>query len=103
MKSTRYLYLALALFAAPALTACAGSSTSESTGEYVDDSAITAKVKAAMLEDAGLEGFDIGVETFKNAVQLSGFVETESEKVKAGQVARSVDGVRSVKNDLVVK
>lgn len=97
------LSLALVLFAATAVTACSSTSTSESTGEYVDSSALTVKVKAALVEDTGLKSFDIGVETYKDSVQLSGFVDTAALKEKAGMVAAGVAGVRSVKNNLVVK
>ncbi len=80
-----------------------GDQKQESTGEYLDSSAITTKVKAALLNEPGLKSTQISVETFKDQVQLSGFVDTAASKTKAGQVAASVQGVRSVKNDLVVK
>jgi osmotically-inducible protein OsmY len=85
------------------LAACAGSSTSESTGQYVDDSTITTKVKAALIADQSLKAFDIHVETFKNVVQLSGFVNSATLAARAGTVAAGVAGVKGVKNDLVVK
>jgi len=103
MNKSLPLSLAIAILAATAVTACSSTRTSESTGEYVDNSALTVKVKAALLEDAGLKSFKIGVESYKDSVQLSGFVNSESLKEKAGAVAASVPGVRSVKNDLVVK
>ena len=86
-----------------ALLGCASTPTKESTGEYVDDSTITTKVKAAILEDPGLKVFQINVETFKGEVQLSGFVESAQSVNKAGEVARGVGGVKSVKNILIVK
>jgi osmotically-inducible protein OsmY len=86
-----------------ALTSCASTSTSESTGEYVDDAAITAKVKAAILNEPGLKSLQISVETYKDVVQLSGFVDNAQSKTRAGQVAAGVAGVKSVRNDLVVK
>ena len=96
--------LVVALFAAMTMAACTSSTrTSESTGEFVDGTAITSKVKAALLSDAGLKSFDIGVETYKEVVQLSGFVNTAQAKSHAGSVAAGVSGVRSVRNDLVVK
>ena len=76
---------------------------SESTGEYVDDSVITTKVKALLANDDFLKSFQISVETHKGVVQLSGFVNSESAVNKAGQIASSVKGVSSVKNDLIVK
>ena len=79
------------------------SRTSESTGAYVDDAAITTKVKSAILAEPGLHSMQIGVETYKDVVQLSGFVDTPDAKAKAAEVAASVPGVKSVKNNLVVK
>ena len=97
------LVLVVALAAGTTISACTSSRTSESTGEYVDDSVITAKVKAELLNDTGLKSFDIGVETFKDVVQLSGFVNSDQVKTRAGVVAAGVAGVRSVRNNLVVK
>src|SRR5215467_10404681 len=82
---------------------CASTPTRESTGEYVDDSTITAKVKAALVKDPVVKARDVKVETFKGVVQLSGFVNSETEKTQAGAVAASVNGVINVKNDIVVK
>jgi osmotically-inducible protein OsmY len=83
--------------------ACASTRTQESTGEYVDDSVITTKVKSLLAADDFLKSFQISVETFKGTVQLSGFVGSQKAVDKAGEIARSVKGVTSVKNDLVVK
>jgi hyperosmotically inducible protein len=83
--------------------ACASTRTRESTGEYVDDSVITTKVKALLANDDFLKSFQISVETYKGIVQLSGFVNSQQAVDKAGQIARSVQGVKSVKNDLNVK
>lgn len=85
------------------LVSCAGSSTRQSTGQFVDDSTITAKVKAAIFDEDSLKSLQITVVTFKGTVQLSGFVDSTKSVNTAGQVARNVDGVKSVKNDLVVK
>jgi osmotically-inducible protein OsmY len=82
---------------------CASTPTREGTGEYVDDSAITTKVKAAIFNDPSLKVFQINVETFKGDVQLSGFVDSAQSVKKAGEVARGVNGVKSVKNNLIVK
>ena len=84
-------------------TACASTPTRESTGEYVDDSVITTKVKALLAEDDFVKSFQISVETYKGMVQLSGFVNSQQAVDKAGQIARSVQGVKSVKNNLIVK
>lgn len=92
-----------ALLLATTVAGCAGSRTQESTGQYVDDAAITTKVKTAIFNDPNLKANEIGVETYKGVVQLSGFVATQSEISRAVQVARSVNGVKSVKNDLHVK
>ena len=87
-----------------AVAGCASSTrTTESTGQYVDDSTITAKVKADVLAEPSLHELQITVETYKDVVQLSGFVDTSEAKDKAGTVAANVAGVRSVRNNLVVK
>ncbi len=82
---------------------CASTRTQESTGEYIDDSAITSKVKAEILDEPTLKVFQINVETFKGEVQLSGFVDTAEKVKKAGEIARGVKGVKSVKNNIIVK
>jgi osmotically-inducible protein OsmY len=94
------------LFAAVALTAlagCASSQKQESTGQYVDDTAITAKVKAAIFNEPVLKSAEINVETFKGRVQLSGFVSTRANIDRAVVVAQGVSGVTSVTNDMRVK
>lgn len=82
---------------------CAGTSKQESTGEYVDDSVITTKVKAAIFNEPSLKSAEINVETFKGTVQLSGFVSSRADINKAVAVARGVKGVTSVKNDMRLK
>jgi len=82
---------------------CASTPKKESTGEYIDDSVITTKVKAALVEDPVTKAYQINVETFKGEVQLGGFVDSAQAKAKAGEVARGVKGVKSVKNNLAVK
>jgi osmotically-inducible protein OsmY len=86
-----------------AFVACASTSKQESTGEYVDDSVITTKVKSLLAEDDFLKSFEISVETYKGTVQLSGFVDSQKAVDKAGEIARGVKGVKSVKNNLNVK
>jgi len=81
----------------------AAASTKESAGEYVDDAVITTKVKAAVLEEPSLKSAEINVETFKGTVQLSGFVRSRADINKAVEVAKGVKGVKSVKNDMIVK
>ena len=85
------------------LVACASTSKQEGTGEYVDDSVITTKVKSLLANDDFLKSFEISVETYKGTVQLSGFVDSQKAIDKAGEIARSVNGVKSVKNNLNVK
>lgn len=75
----------------------------ESTGAYVDDSVITAKVKAAVLQEPTLKSAEINVETYKGVVQLTGFVSSHASIDKASELARTVKGVTSVKNDMIVK
>jgi osmotically-inducible protein OsmY len=94
------------LFAAVVLSAMAGctsTSTQESTGQYVDDTAITAKVKTAIFSDPSLKTNEINVETFKGRVQLSGFVKAQTDIDRAVTVAKGVGGVESVKNDMRLK
>jgi osmotically-inducible protein OsmY len=83
--------------------ACASTSKQESTGEYIDDSVITTKVKSQLAADDFLKSFQISVETYKSTVQLSGFVASNAAVDKAGEIARNVNGVKVVKNDLMVK
>ncbi len=83
--------------------ACASTSKQEGTGEYVDDSVITTKVKTMLANDDFLKSFQITVETYKGTVQLSGFVDSQKAVDKAGEIASSVKGVKSVKNNLNVK
>jgi osmotically-inducible protein OsmY len=94
---------ALALAAALTLGACAQTASSDSTGTYVDDSAITAKVKTAILQDPALKVLQIDVTTHENVVQLSGFVDNREMVGRAATVARQVNGVSSVQNNLIVK
>lgn len=82
---------------------CASSRTQSSAGEYVDDSVITSKVKSKLIEDQALKAFQIDVETFRGDVLLSGFVDSQDQISKAVEVAKSVTGVKAVKNSLIVK
>lgn len=86
-----------------ALSACAPTAKRASTGEYLDDTVITTKVKAAIFNEPLLKTTDIGVETFKGTVQLSGFVNSNVAVLKAAEVTRKVEGVKEVRNSLVVK
>jgi hyperosmotically inducible protein len=103
MKQALWMPLAVALAIAMPIAACTSTRTTDSTGEYVDDSVVTSKVKAALAGDAFVGSFAISVETFKDVVQLSGFVNSAQVKARAGEVASGVSGVKSVKNNLIVK
>ncbi len=85
------------------IAGCAGTSKRESTGEYIDDSTITTKVKTEIFKDPMLKVLQINVESYKGEVQLSGFVDSRQAAEKAEYVAAEVDGVKAVKNNLVVK
>lgn len=85
------------------IIACAGTPTQESTGQYLDSAAITAKVKAKLVEQLGTKGFGIKVKTYKDEVQLSGFVDNDKIKRQAGNITSSLKDVRQIRNDLVVK
>jgi len=103
-KFTLALLAAAALaLPATALVSCDSGKRHESPGEFIDNSVITAKVKAALLEDKSLRTFQIGVTTYKDTIQLSGFVDSERNVRRAGELAASVKGVSSVKNSLIVK
>lgn len=96
-KTVSNLFLTLFMVS---LLGCASTAKHEGTGEFIDDSVITAKVKAAILAEPSLKSAEINVETFKGVVQLSGFVHDQADIAKAAEVARQVKGVTSVKNDL---
>jgi osmotically-inducible protein OsmY len=98
--------IAQAVFAAAlaaTVVGCASTPTREGTGEYIDDSVITAKVKASIFNEPTLKSTEINVETFKGEVQLSGFIRDPGDAGKAAEIARGIKGVVSVKNDLRVK
>lgn len=82
---------------------CAATPTQESTGGYVDDSAVTLKVKTAIFNEPKLKVLQINVKTYKGIVSLSGFVDSEADADRAVSVAKSVSGVRAVRNDMQVK
>jgi osmotically-inducible protein OsmY len=102
-KYTRILQMVICLALLVAFTACAATQKRESTGQYVDDSVITTKVKTAIFNEATLKTFQINVKTYKAVVQLSGFVDSAQSVTKAAEVARRVEGVESVENGLLVK
>jgi osmotically-inducible protein OsmY len=94
---------AMAGVLAAALTACAGSTTKESTGELLDDSVITTKVKSALLAEKEVDSTSISVETFKGRVLLAGYVKSPDQRQRAEGIARTVGGVKAVNNKIEVK
>ncbi len=102
-KLLRFLKLLVGIGVVTAFIGCAATQKHESTGQYVDDSVITTKVKAVIFDEPGLKTMQINVKSYKGVVQLSGFVDSEQSVKKAGEVARNVAGVTEVKNDLIVK
>lgn len=82
---------------------CGSTAIQESTGEYLDSSAVTSKVKTRLFDNLGTEAFAIKVKTYKDVVQLSGFVNSNMTKQRAGQIADNTIGVKYVQNDLIVK
>lgn len=102
----KQLKFAVALAAALVLSVAAGCASTDktsSTGQYIDDSVITTKIKTAILNEPTLKTFEISVETYKGAVQLSGFVSSQANISKAAELARNVDGVKTVRNDMRLK
>ena len=100
--ANRFVTLVFAVLLA-SLLGCAGTSTKEETGEYIDDTVITTKVKAAIFNEPSLKSAEINVETFKGVVQLSGFVSSPANISRAVEITRGVGGVTSVKNDMRLK
>jgi osmotically-inducible protein OsmY len=103
MKLLKYSSALFIAFMLTSTIGCAATAEKESTGEYMDDSVITAKVKKAIFKEDSLKSSEINVETFKGVVQLSGFVSSQADINKAVEVVRGVEGVTSVKNDMRVK
>jgi osmotically-inducible protein OsmY len=101
LRRTLQLLVCAALLSAS--VGCAANQKHESTGQYVDDSVVTTKVKAAIFNEPTLKMLQINVKTYQGQAQLSGFVDSAQNVVKAGEVAGHVQGVESVKNDLLVK
>jgi len=99
-KTLSAAFLAISLVS---VVGCASTSQQEGTGQYIDDTVITAKVKAALIEDPTTKATEINVETFKGVVQLSGFVISQAAIDRAVELARGVAGVKSVKNDMRIK
>jgi len=103
MKMLKIFFATMMTLTLAALIGCAETKTRQSSGEYVDDTAITTKVKTAIYDEPSLKSAEINVETFKGVVQLSGFVGGLTSLSKAGEDTRSVRGVKLVNNDLRVR
>src|SRR5688572_13097400 len=102
-NKVRNVMVALCLIAAAGSFGCAGDRYERSTGEYIDDKAIGTKVKKELVADKQVSALDVKVDTYRGVVQLSGFVDTPEQKNRAGEVARSVQGVREVQYNIIVK
>ena len=100
LRRLRGLFLPILL---ALLVGCAGTAQQESTGDYIDDTVLTTRVKAAVFNEPSLKSAEINVETFKGTVQLSGFVKTVAERNLAVKLSRAVPGVRQVKNDILIR
>ena len=103
MKQRKFISTIIPAVMLATLLGCASTTKHEGTGEYIDDTVITTKVKAAVFAEPTLKSSEINVETFKGVVQLSGFVSSEADTRKAAELARGIKGVTSVKNDMHVK
>ena len=103
MKNFKQALSLLAIVATVGMAGCASTAKTEGTGEYIDDTVITGKVKTAIFEQPGLKSAEINVETFNGVVQLSGFVSSQANINTAVVVAKNVGGVTSVKNDMRLK
>lgn len=103
MRLAHFLKSLFASLFVLSLVACAPTAKREGTGEYIDDAVITTKVKAALAGDPAVKATEVNVETFKGAVQLSGFVSSQEAIRKAVELARGVAGVRGVKNNMLVR
>lgn len=103
MKRFQYISVFITTLMLTSILGCAATSKHGSTGEYIDDTVITTKVKAAIFNEHSLKSTEINVETFKGAVQLSGFVRSLADIGRAVEVAKGVSGVQSVKNDMRLK
>lgn len=103
MNVARSLKIAVLSFAIATLGACSTDPTKRKVGVALSDTAISTRIKTALLSDPDVKGHDVSVETFRGTVQLSGFVDTPQSAARAGDIARRVDGVREVRNALIVK
>ena len=103
MKLSHAVIAAAAALTIVQITGCAVARDQQTVGSYVDDATITTRVKAAYAKDPTVAATSIHVETLKGVVQISGFAKSETERGAAERLARNTDGVKSVKNDIVVR
>ncbi len=104
MNTLKFLIrLLLSAFLLSAIIGCSENTKRESTGEYLDDTVLTTKIKATFLGDSRLKMLDINVKSYRGTVQLSGFIDTQKEADRAVQLARTVKGVKAVNNSLIIK
>jgi hyperosmotically inducible periplasmic protein len=104
MKKMNKIISCLAIFLMIAgIAACAPQEQRRATGEYIDDAGITTRVKSALAADDLVSTFDVSVETFRGTVQLSGFVDSENVIKRAGDIAKDIEGVQAVQNNLMVR
>lgn len=102
-QKSKFVWLAFASLLFASMVGCNSAPKKETAAEYIDDSYLTTKVKAAILRDPTLKSSEINVETYKGAVQLSGFVNSRSDINRAVEVTRTIRGVKAVRNDMQVK
>lgn len=103
MQSRSFFKIFATLFLAAFLAACASTDKEASTGEFIDDTVLTARIKAAMIKDPVVSALAVNVESFKGAVQLSGFVKTAAERDRAEKIANDVPGVTQVFNSIQLR
>jgi osmotically-inducible protein OsmY len=103
MQSSRLVKIFAALLMAAFLAACAGTSNQASTGEFIDDAVLTTRIKTALVKDPMVSAIEVSVESFKGAVQLSGFVKTAAERDRAIKIANDVPGVTQVFNSIQIR
>jgi osmotically-inducible protein OsmY len=103
MRRNTAALIVAAMLSSGLLAGCASTSTQQSTGQAIDDGVVTAKVKAKLIEDPMTKAHQIGVETFKGTVQLSGFVDSNQARTRALQLAKEVEGVKQVKDAMQIR
>lgn len=103
LKRSGLTKLGAALVVLASVSACAAIEGRETAGNYVDDATVSTKVRAELVKDQALKAFDIHVETMQDVVQLSGFVDSTAQKAQAERIARSINGVRDVRNNIIVR